>query len=95
MWLEADAGHEVLARLPLLRVPLGCFGSGGGSAASLLIPIVPGFSDAEMLEHIECIKDLRAAREAARRPGTTFDATGFRLLIDAQPPGPRVRLSST
>ena len=45
-WNKQDAGYELLARLPLVRVPLESFGTAGGREQSLLVPIVPGVSDA-------------------------------------------------
>lgn len=85
-WSSQKAGNELLARLPLVRVPLENFGARGGYRESLLIPIIPGISDADLLEHIDLIKDLREAHAAAARRGDEFDAAKFRLLIDAQPP---------
>ena len=88
-WNAINASNELLARLPLLRVPLDSFGpcgGGHGGHASLLVPIMPGMCDADLLEHIELIKDLREAHAAAARRGADFDPTTFRLLIDAQPP---------
>lgn len=86
VWNTHRAGLELLARVPLVRVPLHSMGPCGGAHDSLLVPIIPGISDADLLEHIELIKDLRAAHAAAARSGDDFDAAKFRLLIDAQPP---------
>eukprot|EP00966_Prymnesium_polylepis_P114112 2637273-Prymnesium_polylepis.1 len=41
-WSAIRAGNELLARLPLIRVPLDSFGPTGGRRASLLVPIMPG-----------------------------------------------------
>jgi SpoVK/Ycf46/Vps4 family AAA+-type ATPase len=82
----------MLARLPLIRVPLDTIGLNGGHKQSLLLPIIPGMSDAELLEHIALVKELREAREAARRRGDAFDATKFKLLLGAQPPSARAAI---
>ena len=88
-WPEQMAGNELLARLPLLRVPLGTFGSDGG-AENLLMPIVPGIVDAELLDHIELVKEVRLARAAAAQPhGTAFETEKYQLVIDALPPSAR------
>ena len=91
-WRDKEAGHEMLARLPPIRVPLETFGPNGGRKQSLLLPIIPGVSDAELLEHIALVKELREAREAARRRGDAFDAAKFKLLIGAQPPSARAAI---
>ena len=91
-WDDKRAGLEMLARLPLIRVPLDTFGPNGGRNQSLLLPIIPGMSDAELLEHIALVKELREAREAARRRGDAFDAAKFKLLIGAQPPSARAAI---
>mmetsp|Transcript_924 Transcript_924/g.2586 ORF Transcript_924/g.2586 Transcript_924/m.2586 type:complete len:1158 (-) Transcript_924:51-3524(-) len=88
-WRTARAGNELLARLPLVRVPLNTFGSAGGSQQSLLLPIIPALSDAELLEHIELVKELREAREGAQQRGAPFDAAKYKLLIGALPPNVR------
>ena len=49
VWDWQRAGHEILARLPVLCVPLGTFGPSGGLEQSLLMPIIPGMSDAELM----------------------------------------------
>ena len=69
-----------------MRVPTTVFGPANGANVQILLPIIPGISDADLLMHIELVKDLREAHAAAARPGDDFDAAGFRLLIDAQPP---------
>jgi hypothetical protein len=85
-WLAKRAGHELLARVPLVRVPLASFGADGGRQQSLLLPIIPALSDAEMLEHLDLIKELREAREAAAlQRGAPFDAAKYRRLISALP----------
>jgi len=91
-WRDQEAGNEMLARLPLIRVPLETFGPNGGRKQSLLLPIIPGVSDAELLEHIALVKELREAREAARRRGDAFDAAKFKLLLGAQPPSARAAI---
>ena len=86
------AGYELLARLPLIRVPLNTVGLMGGEAQSLLLPIIPsaiGLGDAELLEHVQLIKDLHGARASAKQLGAPFDAAGYRLLIDSLPPSAR------
>ena len=86
------AGYELLARLPLIRVPLNTVGLMGGEAQSLLLPIIPsaiGLGDAELLEHVQLIKELHGARASANQLGAPFDAAGYRLLIDSLPPSAR------
>ena len=48
----------MLARLPLVRVPLESFGPSGGRQQSLVLPIIPGMSDAELLEHVSFVKHV-------------------------------------
>jgi len=69
-----------------VRVPSESFGSATGANVLLVMPTIPGISDADLLEHISLIEELRVAHTAAARRGDDFDATKFRLLIDAQPP---------
>ena len=86
------AGYELLARLPLIRLPLSTVGIMGGAEESLLVPIIPsaiGLGDAELLEHVQLIKDLHGARASAKQLGAPFDAAGYRLLIDSLPPSAR------
>ena len=65
-WLAKRAGHELLACVPLVRVPLASYGAEGGVRESLLMPIIPALSDAELLEHIDLIMELQVARREAR-----------------------------
>ena len=91
-WNSRVAGYELLARLPLIRVPLNTVGIMGGEAQSLLLPIIPsaiGLGDVELLEHVHLIKELHGARAAAKQLGAPFDAAAYRLLIDALPPSAR------
>ena len=57
-WTPQVAGIEMLARLPLVRVPLESFGPSGGRQQSLVLPIIPGMSDAELLEHVSFVKHV-------------------------------------
>lgn len=82
-WDPKLAGHELLARLPLVRVPLASFGAQGGGEQSLLLPIVPSLTDVELAEHIELVKEVR--EKAHPPPGETFDRIKYRLLINALP----------
>jgi len=90
-WRKREAGHELLARLPLTRVPLGSFGSQGGTQQSLLLPTMSGLSDADLLLHTEMVLEAHAERKAAldNKDGPAFDAAPLRLLIDALPPSSR------
>jgi len=81
-------GHEILARLPLFCVPLGTLGPNGGNKQSLLMPIIPGMSDTELMMQFELVKEVRDARASANAPGE-FDAAPLRLLIDALQPSAR------
>ena len=82
------AGHEILARLPVLSVPLGTLGPSGGKEQSLLMPIIPGMSDAELMMQFELVKEVQDARASANTPGE-FDAAPLRLLLDALQPSAR------
>jgi hypothetical protein len=91
-WTPLRAGCELLSRLPLIRVPLDTVGIMGGEAQSLLLPIIPsaiGLGDAELLEHVQLIKELHDARASAKQLGAPFDAAAYRLLIDSLPPSAR------
>ena len=66
-WQDKLAGHELLARLPLVRVPLGSVGHAGGKEESMLLPIVPTPSDAELVEHIALVKEVREAHASTPR----------------------------
>ena len=78
-WSVKRAGNEILARLPIVRVPTTVFGQANGANVQILLPIIPVISDADLLMHIELVKDLREAHAAAARPGDDFDAAEFRL----------------
>ena len=75
-WREKEAGHELLARLPLVRLPLSRFGSAGGSEQSLLIPILPGLNDAELLQNVSFVKELRCTRHASWQRGQAMPSSG-------------------